>query len=64
MLLDAGGEDGTGSGTTPLSKGPEQQPAANFSRRVLNQGETQTLCLGPEVRDIAEIFGVCGDLLE
>lgn len=64
VLLNASGEDGTGRRRTFLREGPEEQAAANFSRRVFDQWQTQALGLGPELRDITQILGIGGDLLE
>ena len=64
MLLDAGGEDGAGSSAAPLREGEEEQAAADIAGGVLHDGESPSLCLGPEVGDIVEIFGVGTDLLE
>ncbi len=64
VLLNASREDGAGGRRAFLREGPEQQTAANFPRRVFDQGQRQTLGLGPELRDIAQILGVGGDLLE
>jgi hypothetical protein len=64
VTLDTGSEDDTGSRRAALSKGPEQQPTADFTSGVLDHGQTQPLGLGPVVWDIIEIFGVGGDLLE
>lgn len=64
VLLNASREDGAGGRRAFLREGPEQQTAANFPGRVFDQGQMQTLGLGPELRDIAQILGVGGDLLE
>ena len=37
MLLDAGGEDGTGGSTAALREGPEQQATAHLAGGVLDQ---------------------------
>ncbi|HEY1159690.1 MAG TPA: hypothetical protein VGE83_03620 [Terracidiphilus sp.] len=64
VLLNAGGEDGAGSGGAALGKGPEQQSAAHFARRVLDDGQIEGLGLGPVAGDVVKIFGVGGDLLK
>src|ERR1035437_5396231 len=64
MALDASGEDGTGGGAAAGSEGQKQQAAADFARGVLDQRQPEALSLRPEARDVAEIFGVGGDLLE
>ncbi|HYL74147.1 MAG TPA: hypothetical protein VEU96_08060 [Bryobacteraceae bacterium] len=62
--LNASGEDGAGRRRAFLGEGPEQQTAAHFPRRVFDPGQTQALGLGPELRNIAQILGIGGDLLE
>jgi len=64
VLLNAGGEDGTGCGGAALGKGPEQQAAAHLAGRVLDGGQSEGLGLGPVAGDVAEVFGVGGDLLK
>jgi hypothetical protein len=64
VLLNAGGEDGTGGGGAALSKGPEQQAAAHFASRVLDGGQIEGLGLRPVAWDVVEILGVGGDLLK
>jgi hypothetical protein len=62
--LNAGGEDGAGSGGAALGKGPEQQTAADLASRVLDDGQIEGLGLGPVARDVVEVLGVGGDLLK
>src|SRR4029077_11618962 len=64
VLLNASIEDSAGRRRAFLRKGPEQQTAANFPCRVFHQWQTQTLSLRPELRNIAQILGIGGDLLE
>src|SRR5258708_24560048 len=64
VLLNAGGEDGTGGGGTALGKGPEQQAAAHFASGVLDGGQIEDLRLRPVAGDIVEVLGVGGDLLK
>src|ERR1700687_4732644 len=64
MLLNAGGEDGTGGGGTALGKGPEQQAAAHFAGGVFDGREIEGLGLRPVARDIVEVLGVGRDLLK
>ncbi len=64
VLLNAGGEDGTGGGRAALGKGPEQQSAAHFASGVLDGGQSEGLGLRPVAGNIVEILGVGGDLLE
>ena len=64
MLLNASGEHRAGRGAATLGERPEQQPAAHFAGGVLDQRQAEPLGLGPEARNIAEILGVGGDLLE
>jgi hypothetical protein len=64
VLLYASREDGAGGRRAFLRNGPEQQTAANFPRRVFDQRQMQTLSLGPELRNIAQILGISGGLLE
>src|SRR5258707_8952295 len=63
VLLNAGGEDGTGGGTA-LGKGPEQQTAAHFAGGVFDRREIEGLRLRPVAGDVVEILGVGGDLLK
>src|SRR5258707_13550238 len=63
VLLNAGGEDGTGGGTA-LGKGPEQQTAAHFAGGVFDSREIEGLRLRPVAGDVVEILGVGGDLLK
>jgi len=64
VLLNAGGEDGTGSGGAALGEGPEQQSAAHVAGRVLDGGQSEGLGLRPVAGDIIEVLGVGGDLLQ
>src|SRR5258708_33535499 len=64
VLLNAGGEDGTGGGGTALGKGPEQQAAAHFAGGVFDRREIEDLGLGPVAGDIVEVLGIGGDLLK
>src|SRR5260370_3929989 len=64
VLLNAGGEDGTGGGGTALGKGPEQQAAAHFAGGVFDRREIEDLGLGPVAGDIVEVLGIGGDMLE
>src|SRR5258708_823761 len=64
VLLNAGGEDGTGGGGTALGKGPEQQAAAHFAGGVFDGGQIEDLRLRPVAGDIVEVLGVGGDLLK
>src|SRR5438552_8800780 len=64
MALDAGGEDGTGGRAAAGGEGQKQQSAADLPRGVLDDGQGTGLHLGPVVRDVVEILGVGGDLLE
>jgi hypothetical protein len=64
VLLNASGKDGAGGRRAFLGEGPEEQTAANFPRRVFDQRQTQALGLGPELRNITQILGIGGDLLE
>ncbi len=64
VLLNAGGEDGTGGGGTALGKGPEQQTAAHFAGGVFDRRESEGLRLRPVAGDVVEILGVGGDLLK
>jgi len=64
VLLNAGGEDGTGGGGTALGKGPEQQAAADFAGGVFDDGQIEGLGLRPVAGNIVEILGVGGDLLK
>ena len=64
MLLDAGGEQGAGSGRTALGKSQEEQAAADLAGGVFDGREIKGLGLGPVVGNIVEVFGVGGDLLE
>jgi hypothetical protein len=64
VLLNAGGEDGTGGGRAVLGKSPEQQTAAHLARRVFDDGQIEGLGLGPVAGDIVEILGVGRDLLK
>src|SRR5713226_8709754 len=64
MALDACGEDFAGRRAAALGKGQEEQPTADIAGGVLHGRESESLRLGPEVRDIAQILGVGGDLLE
>jgi hypothetical protein len=64
VLLNASGENGAGRRRSFLGEGPEQQTAANFPRRVFDQRQVQALGLGPELRNITQILGIGGDLLE
>src|SRR5258708_24725865 len=64
VLLNAGGEDGTGGGGTALGKGPEQQTAAHFAGGVFDRRESEGLGLRPVAGDVVEILGVGGNLLK
>src|SRR5258708_11987536 len=64
VLLNAGGEDGTGGGGTALGKGQEQQTAAHFAGGVFDRREIEGLRLRPVAGDVVEILGVGGDLLK
>jgi len=64
VLLDAGGEDGTGGGGAALGKGPEQQAAADFAGGVLDAGQIESLGLRPVTGDVVEVLGIGGDLLK
>ena len=64
VLLNAGGEDGTGGRGTALGKGPEQQAAAHLAGGVFDGREIEGLGLRPVAGDIVEVFGVGGDLLK
>jgi hypothetical protein len=55
VLLNAGGEDGTGGRGPALGKGPKQQAAADFAGGVLDGGEIKDLGLGPVAGDIVEV---------
>jgi hypothetical protein len=64
MLLNPSGEHGTGGCGTALSKGPEQQAAADLAGGVLDRGQTEELSLRPVAGDIIQILGIGGDLLK
>src|SRR5258708_30269057 len=64
VLLNAGGEDGTGGGGTALGKGPEQQAAAHLASGVLDGGQIEDLRLRPVAGDIVEVLGIGGDPLK
>jgi len=64
MALEAGGEDSAGRRAPPLGERPEQQPTADFAGGVLDGRQAASFHLRPVVRDIVEILGVGGDLLE
>src|SRR5260370_38763255 len=64
VLLNAGGEDGTGGGGTALGKGPEQQAAAHFAGGVFDSREIEGLRLRPVAGDVVESLGVGGNLLK
>jgi hypothetical protein len=64
VLLNASGEDRTGSRGTALGKSPEQQTAAYLASRVLDGGQIEGLGLRPVAGNIVEILGVGGDLLK
>src|SRR5713226_1930699 len=64
VLLNAGGEDGTGGGGTALGEGPEQQAAAHLAGGVFDRREIEGLGLRPVAGDIVEVFGVGGGLLK
>ena len=64
MLLNPSGEHGTGGSGTALSKGPEQQAAADLAGGVLDRGQTEELSLRPVAGDIIQILGIGGDLLK
>jgi len=61
VLLNASRKDGAGCRRTLLSKGPEEQTAAHFPRRIFDQGQVQALGLGPELRNVTQILGIGGD---
>src|SRR5258708_12296431 len=63
VLLNAGGEDGTGGGGTALGEGPEQQVAAHFAGGVFDRREIEGLGLRPVAGDVVEILRVAGNLL-
>src|SRR5260370_40914574 len=64
MLLDAGGENGTGRSAALLGKGPEEQTAADIAGSVLNDWQVEPLGLQPVAWNIVEILGIGADLLE
>jgi hypothetical protein len=64
MLLNARGEDRTGSGAAFFGEGPEQQTAAYFAGGVLDRGQSEPLRLRPVARNIVEILGIRADLLK
>src|SRR5713101_4252128 len=64
VLLNAGGEDGTGGRGTALGKGPEQQAAAHLAGGVFDGSEIEGPGLRPVAEDIVEVLGVGGDLLK
>jgi len=64
MLLNAGRENGTGGSRSMLGESPEQQSAAHVAGGVLHGGKSEGLGLRPVVRDVVEVLGVGGDLLE
>ena len=64
VLLNAGGEDGTGGRGTALGKGPEQQAAAYLAGGVFDGREIEGPGLRPVAGDIVEVLGVGGYLLK
>ena len=64
MLLNARGEDRTGSSAAFFGEGPEQQTAAYFAGGVLDRGQSELLRLRPVARSIVEILGIRADLLK
>ena len=64
MLLNAGGEYGTGGRRAGLSKGPEQQAAVDVAGGILDGGQIERLGLRPVTWDIVEILGIGRDLLK
>lgn len=64
VALDAEGEEFTGLGGAQGSVGEELQAAADLAGGVLDGGQAARLHLGPIMRDIVEVLGVGGDLLE
>jgi hypothetical protein len=64
MLLNARGEDRTGSSAAFFGEGPEQQTAAYFAGGVLDRGQSELLRLRPVARNIVEILGIRADLLK
>src|SRR6266849_1037843 len=64
MLLDTGGKDRAGGSAAPLSEGAEEQTATDIASGVLNDRQVESLGLQPVARNIIEILGIGGDLLE
>ena len=64
MGLDALGKELAGAFGAALGEGQEQQTAADFARGVLHHGQAMELGLRPVGRQIVEVLGVGGDLLE
>jgi len=64
VSLDALGEQGAGLGRALGSVSEELQATAHLAGGVLDEGQAARLHLRPVVRDIVEVLGVGGDLLE